>query len=67
MYACTLPLTVEIACGDGFVDEDAGEECDPVVRESYIDACALTSRPDGEARCDEELCIIIDDNEQCAD
>ena len=66
MYACTLPLTVEIACGDGFVDERAGEECDPVVPESFVGACALTSRPDGEARCDEELCVIIDDREQCA-
>lgn len=66
MYACTLPLTMEVACGDGYVDEDVGEQCDPVLPESFIDACSLTERPDGEARCDEVTCKIINDIEQCA-
>lgn len=55
-----------IACGDGYVDEVAGEVCDPTVPSSYVHACKDTSRPLGTARCDPDTCEIIDTSEQCA-
>gem|GEM_PF-1404559 len=66
MYACTLPLTVEIACGDGYVDFRAGEECDPLVEDSFSSACAEVGIPEGAALCDEETCEIVNTVEQCA-
>ncbi len=54
-------------CGDGFVDEAAGEECDPGVPESFEDACRnVTGRTFGVATCDPTTCEIIADIEQCA-
>lgn len=64
--SCTLTLNDDIACGDGFVDEIAGEQCDPGVPSSYINACVGTSRPDGRGDCDPVTCEIINDLEQCA-
>lgn len=64
--ACVLPLDDDIACGDGYVDLDAGEQCDPAVSSSYIHACAGTSRPDGDAACDPSTCTIINTKAQCA-
>ncbi|MEM6996228.1 MAG: hypothetical protein AAF721_37320 [Myxococcota bacterium] len=64
--SCGLQLDSAIACGDGFVDRDAGEECDPLNEESFINACAGTSRPDGVGRCDPVECTLIRDREQCA-
>lgn len=66
LYACTLQPNLAIACGDGYTDVRAGEECDPEDEDSYIGACAGTSRPDGDARCDPTTCTIINDSEQCA-
>lgn len=66
VHACVPQFDPEIACGDGFVDKQAGEECDPRNEESFIDACMGTSRPDGIARCDETTCTLIRDREQCA-
>lgn len=64
--ACTLSLDPGIACGDGYVDIEAGEECDPGDRSSYANACVGTNRPDGVAACDPVTCTIINDLEQCA-
>lgn len=54
--ACTLPL--RISCGDGFVDFEAGEECDPADPGSWQDACEGTSRPLGRAFCDPVTCEL---------
>jgi hypothetical protein len=64
--SCLLDLDHAIACGDGHVDELAGEECDPAVPSSYEGACAGTNRPDGQGACDPVACTIINDKEQCA-
>jgi hypothetical protein len=64
--SCLLELDHEIACGDGYVDSVAGEECDPAKPSSYVDRCAGTSRPDGEASCDPVSCTIVNDKAQCA-
>lgn len=64
--ACTLALDQSIACGDGFVDTEAGEQCDPGDPSSYVNACVGTNRPDGVAACDPIMCTIINDLEQCA-
>jgi hypothetical protein len=64
--SCLLELEHEIACGDGYVDPLSGEECDPAVPSSYVDKCAGTSRPEGEAACDPVTCTIVNDKEQCA-
>jgi hypothetical protein len=64
--SCLLELDHEIACGDGYVDRLGGEECDPAVQSSYVDRCAGTSRPDGQAACDPVLCTVINDKAQCA-
>jgi len=63
--ACTLSLDDDIACGDGYVDLEAGEECDPGDPDSFVHACADTLRPYGTAACDPTDCTIIDDPEQC--
>jgi hypothetical protein len=64
--ACTLTLDRSLSCGDGYVDIEAGEECDPASVDSYINECVLTSRPDGDAACDLQTCTIINTLEQCA-
>ncbi|MCA9710982.1 MAG: hypothetical protein KDK70_34390, partial [Myxococcales bacterium] len=64
--ACTLALDHGIACGDGYVDREAGEECDPGDPGSYVNACVGTNRPDGVAACDPITCTIINDLHQCA-
>ncbi len=64
--SCTLTLDPEIACGDGYVDEDAGEQCDPAVPSSYVDACRGGPRPEGIGACDPVTCTLISDLLQCA-
>jgi len=55
-----------MACGDGYVDREAGEECDPKDPESFESACASIGFPEGKAACDPENCTIIRNEEQCA-
>ncbi len=64
--ACLLDLDHAIACGDGYVDALAGEECDPAVPSSYVDMCAGTIRPRGQAACDPVTCTVLNDIAQCA-
>lgn len=61
--ACLLNLDTEISCGDGFVDERAGEECDPELPSSFANRC---SNPAGISACDPDDCTIINDAQQCA-
>lgn len=63
--ACLLQLEQDIACGDGFVDEIAGEECDPGDPSSFENGCQGTSRPLGVAECDPLSCVLLNDREQC--
>ncbi len=64
--SCTLMLDDGIACGDGYVDQAAGEQCDPGDRNSFINGCVGTNRPVGEAACDPLTCELINDVTQCA-
>lgn len=64
--ACTLQIEPRISCGDGYVDEDAGEECEPGVPSTYENACRDINRPYGTAACDPYECTIINDLAQCA-
>ena len=63
---CLLELDARIACGDGTVDADVGEECDPQVPGSYERACVGTARPLGQGACDPEQCVVVATPEQCA-
>jgi hypothetical protein len=63
---CVLQLDHTLACGDGFVDELAGEECDPGDENSFARGCEPTDRPDGAAACDPGTCELIATLEQCA-
>ncbi len=64
--ACLIELDRVIACGDGHVDEIAGEQCDPADPPSYLAACVGTSRPFGIGACDPDTCQLIITAEQCA-
>lgn len=64
-HACVLDLDHEIACGDGWVDEAAGEECDPGVRESYANKC-LTVDGSHDAVCHATACVLLLSEEDCA-
>ncbi|MBC8068831.1 MAG: hypothetical protein IAG13_10905 [Deltaproteobacteria bacterium] len=64
--ACLIDLDHRIACGDGYVDRAAGEECDPGDPDSFVNECRDTIRPDGTADCDPTTCEIINDRLQCA-
>jgi hypothetical protein len=56
-----------MACGDGYVDTEAGEECDPKDPDrEYESACASIGFPLGKAGCDPDDCTIIKNDEQCA-
>ena len=52
--ACVLPLDNQIACGDGFVDVSAGEECDPVLDLSFEGRCGEETA----SRCNPETCRL---------
>jgi len=60
--ACLIELDRVLACGDGYVDEAVGEECDPNdPEEAYKAAC-----PNNNGACDPESCEIINTDAQCA-
>jgi hypothetical protein len=63
--ACLLDLEHEVACGDGWVDDKAGEECDPAVRESYAGKC-LTSDGTHDAVCHPTACVLLVSEADCA-
>lgn len=64
--ACVPNLDNAIACGDGYVDKEAGEACDPLVPASYEGACRDTPWPMGTASCDPQTCQIRNGFEDCA-
>jgi hypothetical protein len=63
-----LDLDDSIACGDGWVDRAAGEECDPAVPESYEGKCSPVRQdaPVGQGACDPTTCELDVSEEQCA-
>lgn len=61
--ACLLRLDNEISCGDGFLDESAGEECEPSLTDSYENKCPGLY---GVAACDPNTCQVINDAAQCS-
>jgi hypothetical protein len=63
---CVVDLEHVLACGDGYVDALAGEECEPNLPESYENGCVGTTRPFGNAACDPETCEIVATELQCA-
>ncbi len=64
---CLTELPRRIACGDGFVDREAGEACDPAdPQQRHLNACAEQGFSAGQAGCDPETCQVIVDNFQCA-
>jgi hypothetical protein len=66
LTGCLIDLERGIACGDGYVDEGQGEECDPGKPSSYLGACEGTEFPLGQGDCDEETCQLINDKAQCS-
>ncbi|MEM6994982.1 MAG: hypothetical protein AAF721_31000, partial [Myxococcota bacterium] len=57
--ACLLELEPGIACGDGYVDRSAGEQCDPMAPESFEGRCADTDRPLGTSEaCNPQDCSV---------
>ena len=64
--ACVLELEHRVACGDGFVDPDAGEQCDPADPSSYEGACLANGFGGGVGDCDATECTIIADAQQCS-
>lgn len=63
---CLIELERRIACGDGYVDREAGEECDPMdPDEAHVTLCAEIGMPLGRAGCDPETCTVITTPAQC--
>jgi hypothetical protein len=56
--SCVVELQHTLVCGDGYVDESVGEECDPSLPESYEQGCDGTGIA-GRAHCDEVTCTIV--------
>ncbi len=64
---CTVTLEHRLACGDGFTDAVAGEECDPRDLASFERACEEREGVlEGRAICDPTTCTIQTSPEICA-
>lgn len=63
--SCLLDLDHSLACGDGYVDPLAGEECDPADATSYANKC-VTEDGVRDAICDETSCELRDSDLECA-
>ncbi len=56
---CLVDLESRVACGDGFVDQAAGEACDPDdPTRSFEAACQDIGFVEGKAQCNPETCQI---------
>ncbi|MGB1698466.1 MAG: hypothetical protein ACPHRO_00845 [Nannocystaceae bacterium] len=65
--SCLVELKRSISCGDGFVDLDAGEQCDPRdISRAHESACAGVGFPLGKALCDPNTCQILANADVCA-
>lgn len=66
--ACLLTLDAEIACGDGFTDTRAGEECDPADRDSFgRSACGGQIGGCNPLTCELQCCGdgVVNNDEEC--
>lgn len=65
--ACLLELGHEIACGDGYTDTRAGEECDPADIDSYSLACGGRGGSCNHESCQLECCgdRVVNADEEC--
>ncbi len=66
--ACLLDLDGAIACGDGYVDEAAGEECDPALDSRFWLSCPM----EGDGSCNRDTCeleccgdMVVNNGEEC--
>lgn len=76
-FGCLLTLDDEMACGDGYTDRNAGEECDPRDHDSFIGGCQGIGDPKRPGACtddcklDSTVCFprcgngIVDEDEEC--
>ena len=64
--SCFVELDKSIACGDGYVDRDNLEQCDPGDVEDLRNACRALERPLGIAACDPDDCTLTATIQQCA-
>ncbi len=75
---CLLELDSDIACGDGYIDQAAGEECEPDVERSFRDACRTELGINKPGACSTLSCTVdlsacfpacgngvLDGNEEC--
>ncbi|MCA9706884.1 MAG: hypothetical protein KDK70_13610 [Myxococcales bacterium] len=65
--ACLLELDHEVACGDGYVDVEAGEECDPGDAESHRSGCGGAPGVCNPTTCELECCgdRVVNGEEEC--
>ncbi len=65
--ACLLELDDAIACGDGFVDRDAGEQCDPGVPGDFPSLCGGNGGSCHPETCQQQCCgdREVNGNEPC--
>jgi hypothetical protein len=63
--ACLVDLPLEVSCGDGYVDLEAGEECEPSLPDTFKDACDGELGAGGTAVCDPLTCRIESDCQPC--
>ncbi len=65
--SCLIELDHQLACGDGYVDTMAGEECDPQdPARAHESACAKNGFSAGKAGCDPTTCQIVVSAAQCS-
>lgn len=69
--SCLIEVPKIKACGDGYIDFNAGEACDPAADEATMtllaeQACLENSQAPGRAVCDPESCQFIATADECA-
>ena len=74
---CLLELDQTVACGDGYIDRAAGEECEPEAGGSFRDACRTELRINRDGACSDSCEIdlsacfplcgngVLDGDEEC--
>ncbi|MEM7155230.1 MAG: hypothetical protein AAF799_20445 [Myxococcota bacterium] len=65
--ACLVDLEDGIACGDGFTDRDAGEDCDPGDPAGFVGLCGGQGGSCNPDTCQEECCgdQAVNGTEEC--
>ncbi|MEX1367595.1 MAG: hypothetical protein AB1Z98_30985 [Nannocystaceae bacterium] len=63
--SCTLELELGISCGDGYVDEESGEECDPGKPSSFESSCMDAGFEGVPGGCDPSTCELLNTEFDC--